>query len=803
MRVKINHGGKTYHIDWDKSVPPTKEEARKIADDLLSREAEQNEKTKPLIDLKDEASWLRDKVKSGWDEVKYQLSDLEPLTEGVGDGLKWLTESPEFLNNARDRFKELTTGPKGPRSDRPMDRVNFGNQKAQEGFRNTIADLATPSRLDIATLGLAGAAKAAPKILSEGGKLLEAAGDVRRSGELGAEAGVFKFGKNTGSPKPRWKNFELSFASDEDKAAYILAGKGESKAHQAILAQAQKEGLDVEELLERGMKIRQTIKKSEGSATGTSISVPSHGKGTRLGGTNPRSKGKNPRALKANPDQELEDAVNQIADGSIEKAGDDVVLSGDKLPPTQPPAENVLEDISSGPESVSDPDEKLRWKDALDLLGPFQRSVQSMGEMSRPLRQAKIPTLLHPFSSGPAFKNMFKAAVDPDHVSKVMAEVDARPFANIKEFKLDDEAGELSDVTRNLYREAGLRMSDLKEAFPSGLAEKIPGLKQITKRSEAAYQAYGDTLLPNEFDRIMKKYGYSETNLPDNETLRQIGNTVNTLAGSGGGGKFFEQAVPTAQKFLYSPRYQKSQADLLNPWNYGGSSKRFGDIGAKELRRDVGIFGAGAAGGIAGIDALSDDVDVTWNPLDSDFAKVRVGDTRFNPIGAMNPLIRTGARTAKNLGNLAFGDDFNELIEPLVGEEAANKKVDLGFTLSNFARSKLAPGLATLGGDIAFGQGKDSDGNPEIRNVIGEPLRDENYFGKNFETPYLGHMLGDNTPLYYQELGEIANSDNPELNWAAAPLGFFGADSSTYKKRETSPSKPKGKKSTGQRRFPG
>lgn len=779
MRVKINHGGKTYHIDWDKSVPPTKEEARKIADDLLFKE--QHKPINPIEEIKNSP---------------------------IGEATKWLFSSPEGVRRGSDKIKSTIDEGNGLF-------FNWGQGNDVEGgreFAKDVVEFATPTRLDIATAGLGlvakpvlkGLSKAAPKVLSEIGKFADAAKAVR-GGELGAEAGVFKFGKNTGSPKPRWKNFELSFASDEDKAAYILAGKGESKAHQAILAQAQKEGLDVEELLERGMKIRQTIKKSEGSATGTLISVPSHGKGTRLGGTNPRAKGLNPRALKANPDQELEDAVNQIADGSIEKGGDDVVLSGgDKLPPTQPPAEKVLEDIPSGPESVADPDEKLRWKDALDLLGPFQRSVQSMGEMSRPLRQAKIPTLLHPFSSGPAFKNMFKAAVDPDHVSKVMAEVDARPFANIKEFKLDPEAGELVDVTRNLYREAGLRMSDLKEAFPSGLAEKIPGLKQVTKRSEAAYQAYGDTLLPNEFDRIMKNYGYSETNLPDNETLRQIGETVNTLAGSGGGGQFFEDAVPTAQKFLYSPRYQKSQADLLNPWNYGGKSKRFGDIGAKELRKDVGTFGAGAVGGIAGIDALSDDVDVTWNPLDTDFAKIKVGDTRFNPIGAMNPLIRTGARLAKNAGNFFGGDEFNELIEPLVGEELANKKVDAGFTLGNFVRSKLAPGAATLAADYFMGQKKNKEtGEMEMHNVVGEPLRDENYFGKNFETPYLGHMLGDNTPLYYQELGEIANSENPELNWAAAPLGFFGADSSTYKKRESGTQKPKGKKSTGERRRPG
>lgn len=757
MRVKINHGGKTYHIEWDKKVPPTKEEARKIADDLLSEENTKSERTKPLIDLKDEAKWLGDTVKSGWDEVKYQLSDLEPITEGVGEGLKWLTESPEFLNNARDKFKELTAGPKGPRSDRPMDRVNFGNQKAQEGFRNTVADLATPSRLDIATLGLAGAAKAAPKLLSEGGKLLEAAGDVRRGGELGAEAGVLKIG----GPRDLGIN-PRAIKQAEEKIDEIvdLISAGEDSSSIGIKLNLKPGTIDA-------------IKKKH-----------------KLGG---------------NPDKGIEDAVNQIADGSIEKGGDDVVLSGgNKLPPNQPPAEKVLEDIPSGPESVSDPDEKLRWKDALDLLGPFQRSVQSMGEMSRPLRQAKIPTLLHPFSSGPAFKNMFKAAVDPDHVSKVMAEVDARPFANIKEFKLDPESGELGDVTRNLYREAGLRMSDLKEAFPSGLAEKIPVLKHATKRSEAAYQAYGDTIIPNEFDRIMKKYGYSETNLPDNETLRQIGETVNTLAGSGGGGQFFEDAVPTAQKFLYSPRYQKSQADLLNPWNYSGKSRRFGDIGAKELRRDVGTFGGLAVGGIAGIDALSDDVDVTWNPLDTDFAKIKVGDTRFNPLGAMNPLIRTGARLSKNAGNFFGGDEFNELIEPLVGEELANKKVDAGFTLGNFARSKLAPGAATLGADYFMGQKKNKEtGEMEMHNVVGEPLVDENYFGKNFETPYLGHMLGDNTPLYYQELGEIANSENPELNWAAAPLGFFGADSSTYKKRESGTQKPKGKKSTGERRRPG
>lgn len=705
MRVKITHQGKDYHIDWDKSVPPTKEEARKIAEDILFKEEH-----KPINPM---------------EEIK---------NSPIGKAASWLFSSPESVQNAADEFKKPIDEGSGPLF------FNWGQGNDIEGgreFAKNIVDFATPSRLDIGTAGLGLAAKPVlkgvekfgPKVLKGGEKIIEAI-KAAHATELGSEAGVLKIG----GPRDLGINPRAIKQAEEKLDEIVdLIASGEDSNSIGIKLNLKPGTIDA-------------IKKKH-----------------KIGGA----------------DKDIEDAVKQISSSPIEKASDDV-----NLPPTQTPAEEVLEDIPSGP------DNKLHWKDTLDFLGPFQRSVQSMGEMSRPLRQAKIPTLFHPRSSGPAFKNMFKAALNPDHVAEVMREVDSRPFANISEFKLNPKTGNLDDVTRNLYREAGLRVSDLEEAFPSRLAEKLPGLRQITKRSEAAYQAYGDTLLPNEFDRIMSKYGFSPTNLPDNETLRQIGNTVNTLAGSGGGGKAFEEAVPIAQKILYSPRYQKSQVDLLNPWNYSGSSSRFGEIGGKELRRDAGLFGAGAVGGIAGLDALSDDVDVIWNPLDSDFAKIKIGDTRFNPLGAVNPLIRTGSRLAKNAGNFAFGDDFNELIEPLVGEESANKKVDAGRELANFGRSKLAPGLPTLLGDYFAGQRENKEtGEMEMHNVVGEPLRDENYFGKNFETPYLGHTLGDNTPLYYQELGEIANSENPELNWLAAPLGFFGADSNTYKKREP---KPKG-----------
>ena len=85
--------------------------------------------------------------------------------------------------------------------------------------------------------------------------------------------------------KPRYgykqDNFPLTFSNDLDKAAYILAGKGKSKAHAEILDWAMRvSGKTEQELLDAGTSIRESLKQrlsdtGEGTAFGRdALDVP-------------------------------------------------------------------------------------------------------------------------------------------------------------------------------------------------------------------------------------------------------------------------------------------------------------------------------------------------------------------------------------------------------------------------------------------------------------------------------------------------------------------------------------------------
>lgn len=695
------------------------------------------------VPTKEEAKAIVEKLKA--DKEQYNPQQSLDVKDKVIAPFEWLFDSPDVVKKGADYLKENVN----PDSSALF--FNFGNDEESKrsgaDFAKKAIDFAAPTRFDIATLGLGGAIKGGAKVLPKAAKFAEEMNDLRKFGELGSEAGVLKIGGREAGKNPRLLGTNPRAIKEAEKRLdEIVDGINAGETSEAI-------------------GIRLNLKP------GTIDAIK---KKHKIGGA----------------DKEIEDAVNAVAkgeepviDSSTPVLSDEVSLISDSGQSGDKPPLNIdrdLEPLDELPQSSEEQKPKKSFgRDLLDLLGPFQRTLQSMGEMSAPLRQGRIPTLLHPSSSGPAFKNMFKAAWDPQFAHTVTDEIGSRPFANIPAFTLKGD--EFVDAPRNLYKESKLGLNDPTDQFDSGLAHRLPGIGNISKRSEAAYNAYLDTLRANEFDRILESRGFSPENLPDDDTIKDVGNLVNTLSGYGTGGNTFERAVPALQKGFYSPRYQKSIFDILNPGNYLPGVSKFGPVGRSELRKDIAKFGAGAVAGLEGLDYASDDVDVTWNPLDSDFGKIKIGDTRLDPLGGFAPMGRFAARTAHDALQRGFGDDYEELVEPVVGN-LASKNYNTGQEALRFGRSKLAPGLPSFLSDTFLGEG---------RNVVGEEIRDMDYSPKGlfsetdkFETPYLGYALGQTTPMYYRDLAEIDAEENPGTFAAAAVPGFFGVGAQTYEKRQ-------------------
>lgn len=94
----------------------------------------------------------------------------------------------------------------------------------------------------------------------------------------GAEGPSPRLPRNLAGTKPRYgfgkKNFELSFASDIDRALYITSQKTKSKSDAAFVAWLREQGLTREQIVEGGRRVRETIKAMARDAEGKRLEVP-------------------------------------------------------------------------------------------------------------------------------------------------------------------------------------------------------------------------------------------------------------------------------------------------------------------------------------------------------------------------------------------------------------------------------------------------------------------------------------------------------------------------------------------------
>lgn len=722
MKVKIKHGGETFVVNIDRDTLPTKIEARKIAEELIKKRDDVGKEHDPQQSLD-----VRDKVTAPFE---------------------WLFDSPDVVKEGAEYLKENVNPDSGALW---FTRGDQGESKqAGAEVAKKVIDFAAPTRFDLVTLGLGAAAKAAPKVAKEAKLFAQAAKDVKFGSELGHEAGVVKFGGREAGKNPRLLGTNpRAIKAAEQHLDLIVDGINSGESVEAIAKK-----------INSTPGLKQTV---------TPNTIDAIKKKHKIGGA----------------DKEIEDAVLSVAKGedpvidvpkeTVHQPEESLPSASSNFPPEPPDGfPQLLE--SPNPKPGQAQSKPFQARELLDVFGPLQRSLLSSTDLSAPLRQGLIPHAL-PWHWPQAFdadKQMLKVGFGgsplkvEDRAHDVLQGIMKRPNANVQMFSEDGE-----EILRNLYNESKLGIADPKDIFPSELAHRIPGVEQMTKWSEGTYGAELDTLRANMFDKYLAKFGFSESHPPSKEEARDIAKAVNTLTGYGQGGDIFESAVPLMQKGFFSPRLNKARWDLLTPTSYfpiptmegrtgvSGArelSPKFGPMGRKILRNNMAPFAAGSAAGLYGLDELGDQTglwDVEFDPRETDFAKVRIGDTRISPLSGYDSMVRLGSR----LADYSFNDD---------------SKVDPGFELEKFGRSKLAPGAPTFAADMFFGKGK---------NVVGEKIRDMDWMGHDFETPYLGYGLTQHTPLFPQEISDSLESDNPEITALTAPLGFLGMGSQTYDKK--------------------
>lgn len=365
------------------------------------------------------------------------------------------------------------------------------------------------------------------------------------------------------------------------------------------------------------------------------------------------------------------------------------------------------------------------------------RSIMSTFDLSAPFTQGAFMMGRKEFWTN--FSTMFKSLGSERAYNGVMDSIKRSPnYPWMEEAKLA-----LSDIHGAL--------TDKEEKFMSTWAERIPVLGHGVKASERAYTAFLNKLRADTFSNLLEKYKAAGIKLGDDPKLvTDLGNFINNATGRGdlNGmlGQHGNASAPLLSGVLFSPRLMASRVNMLNPVAYA----KLHPAVRKEALKSLLSFGAITTTALALAKAGGADVEI--DSRSSDFAKIKVGDTRYNVLGGFGPYLTLAARVVTAEKKTIKGE-----VQSLDGKKfGSSTRLGVG---GDFLRSKLSP-VASFVADYADGG-----------NMVGEPFEAKKAIADRF------------MPMFVQDLSDLIKEEGVVKGGAMAIPGLFGLNSQTYAPR--------------------
>lgn len=364
-----------------------------------------------------------------------------------------------------------------------------------------------------------------------------------------------------------------------------------------------------------------------------------------------------------------------------------------------------------------------RLKEAGLQLINLPRSVMASFDLSAPLRQG-VFLVGKPKQWGGAFVDMFKAFGSEKYFDGIQQTIRKNPrYAQMERSGLS-----ITDL--------GPSIGTREDQFMSNWAERIPLAGRVVRASGRAYVGFLNKLRADVFSDLA---GKAET-LGGQVDYDSIARFVNAASGRGSLGAF-ERAAPVLNGIFFSPRLLASRLQLLNPVFYA----RLDPFVRKEALKTV-LTSAGAATTILGL-AKMGGAEVEIDPRNANFAKIKVGNTRFDILGGFQQPIRLAAQLIS--GKIISSTTGREMV---LGE--GYRPLDRFDILQRFFENKESPVASFITGML---RGETS---------IGEPFRPTDEIAKRF------------IPMVMQDIKELHN-ENPDLI-PYSPLALFGVGIQTY-----------------------
>ncbi len=386
-------------------------------------------------------------------------------------------------------------------------------------------------------------------------------------------------------------------------------------------------------------------------------------------------------------------------------------------------------------------------------LALVPKAVLSSLDQSAILRQNIMAVTAHPVEAKesflPAMKALFKEDWAQETNKIIRQDTDIIRLA-------DGDTITYAEVYDKFHtmRDIGGGLAESEERWRGQLAERIPFIGRIVRRSNAGFATFGNqmrarimkTTIRNwsEGSLVMRKLGLGKGKAPTLQELEALSDSLNRFTGRGtfkGAGGMGQALTDTLQAFQWAPQSRVAPIEAAAQM-FNFKNPRV----ARQAIRDVMAF-VGTGTTILGLAQLAG-AKVTLDPRDTDFGKIVAGKLHINIWGVSQPFARTMARIVTG-----------SRIDPVLGPVPINELKELqGYLVSG-----LAPEWSAIWDII---HGTEFPGQPILRGSTTDIVKRQ--------------LLNRGAPLIVQDILEVAGEEGMLVGAATAPLSFFGSSVSAY-----------------------
>lgn len=284
------------------------------------------------------------------------------------------------------------------------------------------------------------------------------------------------------------------------------------------------------------------------------------------------------------------------------------------------------EDMAQAVQTAVEEGGERGWRDTLEQIAGTPRALMATGDLSATFRQSAPLGTRFPKEWTNANVRGAKYAVSPETFAQDMTKI-----------RNDDAYETIVDKMKVSLTGAN---EELEEAFANAdFAEKIPLVGRVTEASDRAYSGSLTKLRYDVSKKIIDSYGGTDEFLKffdgNEKALRDLGEVINTFTGRGGrAGGVAERHMKTLSATLFAPRLWAAHLNKINPEFY----YRLDPAARKLALQSMGSF-LTTAGTVLGLAAAAG-ATVVWDPRSADFAKIKIGNTRYDILGGLQQNVR-------------------------------------------------------------------------------------------------------------------------------------------------------------------